>query len=295
VKQSHKTLLLWVLIAAMFMLIWMILDQNAKPATQVAFSEFVTLAQAPKEQPHVESVSIKDREYQFTVVDPTKNNAKEQKVAIGPDKSDAVAETLVKNSVRVTFEKEEGSPWLSGAVVTILPMVFLLVMFYLFMRQLQAGGGKAMSFGKSRARLLNEAQNKVTFADVAGIDESKDELEEIISFLKDPKKFTRLGGRIPKGVLLMGPPGTGKTLLARAVAGEAGVPFFSISGSDFVEMFVGVGASRARRTPPASSSSTRSTRWGATAAPGWAAVTTSANRPSTSCWSRWTASSRTRA
>ncbi|HTJ84266.1 MAG TPA: ATP-dependent zinc metalloprotease FtsH [Polyangiaceae bacterium] len=245
-KQSHKTLLLWVLIAAMFVLIWVILEQNGKPATQVAFSEFVTLSQAPKEQPHVESVTIKDREYQFVVVDPTKNNAKEQKTAIGPDKSDALAESLVKNGVRVNFEKEEGSPWLSGALVTILPMVFLLVMFYLFMRQLQAGGGKAMSFGKSRARLLSEAQNKVTFADVAGIDESKDELEEIIAFLKDPKKFQKLGGRIPKGVLMMGPPGTGKTLLARAVAGEAGVPFFSISGSDFVEMFVGVGASRVR-------------------------------------------------
>jgi cell division protease FtsH len=125
-------------------------------------------------------------------------------------------------------------------------MLFLLVLFYLFMRQLQAGGGKAMSFGKSRARLLNETQNKVTFADVAGIDEAKDEVEEIIAFLKDPKKFQRLGGRIPKGVLMMGPPGTGKTLLARAIAGEAGVPFFSISGSDFVEMFVGVGASRVR-------------------------------------------------
>jgi tRNA(Ile)-lysidine synthetase-like protein len=117
---------------------------------------------------------------------------------------------------------------------------------FFFMRQLQSGGGKAMSFGKSKARLLNDHQNKVTFKDVAGVEEAKDEVEEIIAFLKDPKKFTRLGGRIPKGVLLMGPPGTGKTLLARAIAGEAGVPFFSISGSDFVEMFVGVGASRVR-------------------------------------------------
>ncbi len=131
-------------------------------------------------------------------------------------------------------------------MVTWLPMIFLLVIFFFFMRQLQASGGKAMSFGKSRARLLSESQNKVTFADVAGIDEAKDDCEEIIAFLKDPKKFQRLGGRIPKGVLLMGPPGTGKTLLARAIAGEAGVPFFSISGSDFVEMFVGVGASRVR-------------------------------------------------
>jgi cell division protease FtsH len=133
-----------------------------------------------------------------------------------------------------------------SALTIMLPMLFLLVMFYLFMRQLQSGGGKAMSFGKSRARLLNEAQNKVTFVDVAGVDEAKDEVEEIIAFLKDPKKFQRLGGRIPKGVLMVGPPGTGKTLLARAIAGEAGVPFFSIAGSDFVEMFVGVGASRVR-------------------------------------------------
>jgi cell division protease FtsH len=125
-------------------------------------------------------------------------------------------------------------------------LVLVVLIFFFFMRQLQAGGGKAMSFGKSKARLLNESQNKVTFEDISGVEEAKEELEEIIEFLRDPKKFTRLGGRIPKGVLLMGPPGTGKTLLARGVAGEAGVPFFSISGSDFVEMFVGVGASRVR-------------------------------------------------
>src|SRR5262249_47638268 len=160
--------------------------------------------------------------------------------------SEELTKELVEKKILVKFQKEDTSPFWSGALVTIVPMVFLLVMFYLFMRQLQAGGGKAMSFGKSRARLLSESQNKVTFADVAGIDEAKDELEEIIAFLKDPKKFQKLGGRIPKGVLMMGPPGTGKTLLAKAIAGEAGVPFFSISGSDFVEMFVGVGASRVR-------------------------------------------------
>ena len=141
--------------------------------------------------------------------------------------------------------KSEGGFWQS-VLITWLPMLFLVAIFFFFMRQLQSGGGKAMSFGKSKAKLLNENQNKVTFKDVAGVDEAKDEVEEIIAFLKDPKKFTRLGGRIPKGVLMMGPPGTGKTLLARAIAGEAGVPFFSISGSDFVEMFVGVGASRVR-------------------------------------------------
>ena len=203
-KQSHKTLLLWVLIATMFFAIWQFLDSNTKPATQVAFSDFIALAKAPDEEAHVESVSIKEREYTFTVVDPTKNGAKEQKVTVGPDASEAEAMTaeLVKEGIKVTFEKDEGSPFWSGALITILPMIFLLVMFYLFMRQLQAGGGKAMSFGKSRARLLSESANKVTFADVAGIDEAKDELEEIIAFLKDPKKFQKLGGRIPKGCLL---------------------------------------------------------------------------------------------
>ena len=131
-------------------------------------------------------------------------------------------------------------------LVQWFPILILAGLWIFFMRQMQIGGGKAMSFGKSRAKLLTENTHKVTFADVAGIDEAKDELEEIIQFLRDPKRFTRLGGRIPKGVLLVGPPGTGKTLLARAIAGEAGVPFFSISGSDFVEMFVGVGASRVR-------------------------------------------------
>jgi len=247
VKQSHKTLLLWVLLIMMFLAIWQFLSPDGTRATQVAFSDFMAQVQVPDKdhEPHVESVTIKDREYTFWVKDP-KSNSKTKKVTVGPDGADEITKVLVDNKVAVSFEKEDTSPFWSGAIVTILPMVFLLVMFYLFMRQLQAGGGKAMSFGKSRARLLNEAQNKVTFADVAGIDEAKDELEEIIAFLKDPKKFQKLGGRIPKGVLMMGPPGTGKTLLARAIAGEAGVPFFSISGSDFVEMFVGVGASRVR-------------------------------------------------
>ncbi|WP_437598093.1 ATP-dependent zinc metalloprotease FtsH [Sorangium sp. So ce590] len=246
-KQSHKTLLLWVLLIMMFLAIWQFLSPDSRPATQVAFSEFMAQVQVePKDQePHVESVTIKDREYTFWVKDP-KSGAKTKKVTIGPDNADQITKTIVDNKVAVYFEKEDASPFWPGAIMYLLPTIFLLVMFYLFMRQLQAGGGKAMSFGKSRARLLSEAQNKVTFADVAGIDEAKDELEEIIAFLKDPKKFQKLGGRIPKGVLMMGPPGTGKTLLARAIAGEAGVPFFSISGSDFVEMFVGVGASRVR-------------------------------------------------
>src|SRR5207237_4054686 len=131
-------------------------------------------------------------------------------------------------------------------IITLISMALLILMFFLFMRQLQAGGGKAMSFGKSKARMLSDSQNKITFADVAGVEGAKDEVEEIIAFLKDPKKFQRLGGRIPKGVLMIGPPGTGQTLLARAIAGEPGVPFLSISGSDFVEMLVCVGSSRGR-------------------------------------------------
>jgi cell division protease FtsH len=157
-----------------------------------------------------------------------------------------ILEKLNKAGITYSIAREsEGGFW-QQLLATWLPMVVLIILFLVFMRQIQVGGGKAMSFGKSKAKLLSETQRRITFADVAGIEEAKDEVEEIIAFLKDPKKFTRLGGRIPKGVLMMGPPGTGKTLLARAIAGEAGVPFFSISGSDFVEMFVGVGASRVR-------------------------------------------------
>jgi cell division protease FtsH len=209
------------------------------------FSEFMALVKAPPEKRHVESVEIRDREYGFTIKDPANKTLSDKGVTVGPA-SDEIVKEILDHGVKVSFHKEEANSLWTPLVTIALPMLFLLVMFYLFMRQLQSGGGKAMSFGKSRARLLSEAQNKITFADVAGIDEAKDEVEEIIAFLKDPKKFQRLGGRIPKGVLMMGPPGTGKTLLARAIAGEAGVPFFSISGSDFVEMFVGVGASRVR-------------------------------------------------
>jgi cell division protease FtsH len=152
---------------------------------------------------------------------------------------------LLNLGVKIRHEAEQEGFWVQF-LISWVPMIFLFLIFFFFIRQLQVGGGKAMSFGKSRHRLLAENSKKVTFADVAGIDEAKEELREIVDFLKDPKKYTRLGGRIPKGVLLMGPPGTGKTLLGRGVAGEAGVPFFLISGSDFVEMFVGVGASRVR-------------------------------------------------
>ncbi len=162
-----------------------------------------------------------------------------------PDYPDLV-KTLREAGVRIEARPTAESPLWQSILISWFPMILLIAVWIFFMRQVQVGGGKALAFGKSRARILNKEQNRVTFEDVAGIDEAKEELKEIIDFLRDPKKFTKLGGRIPKGVLLVGAPGTGKTLLARAIAGEADVPFFSISGSDFVEMFVGVGASRVR-------------------------------------------------
>ena len=245
-KPQSKTLLAWVVLIVAFLGIYQFVnpgDTNRKP---MAYSDFVALVEAPRDQKHVEAVDIQGREFRFEIIDPAIKGPSQRGVALGPAESDNAADLLLKNKVKVKYLEEEGSPYLATTLTFLLPMVFLLLMFYLFMRQLQAGGGKAMSFGKSKARMLSESQNKVTFADVAGADEAKDEVEEIIAFLQDPKKFQRLGGRIPKGVLMVGPPGTGKTLLARAIAGEAGVPFFSISGSDFVEMFVGVGASRVR-------------------------------------------------
>ncbi|MBC7465752.1 MAG: AAA family ATPase, partial [Bdellovibrio sp.] len=165
--------------------------------------------------------------------------------AIPGNISDKGFDLLRAKGITPNYEKAESDNMLSAFLINWLPLILIVGMFIFIMRQVQAGGGKAMSFGKSRAKLV-ENKNRITFKEVAGVDEAKEDLQEIVHFLKDPKKFTKLGGRIPKGVLLVGPPGTGKTLLARAVAGEAGAPFFTISGSDFVEMFVGVGASRVR-------------------------------------------------
>jgi len=246
VKQSHKTLLLWVVLIVAFLTIWNFLTP-AERKGPVAFSDFVSEVH----KGNVDEIRIKDRDYTYRMKGAEPNKAASTKEAVGPVADEKLLETLKPTDPsvappKIIFEKEDQSPIWSSTLVTLIPMAFLILMFFFFMRQLQAGGGKAMSFGKSKARMLSDSQNKITFADVAGVEEAKDEVEEIIAFLKDPKKFQRLGGRIPKGVLMIGPPGTGKTLLARAIAGEAGVPFFSISGSDFVEMFVGVGASRVR-------------------------------------------------
>jgi len=250
-KQSQKTLLFWVIVILMCIVIFNFVAREEQPRS-VPFSEFVT----DVSEGNVKKVKIRPQEnsgeYTYWLKDAEENvsatgnrAARSEKVTVGI-MGEQINQQLLDNEVSVEYLPEDQNSLWTSILVTWLPMIFLVGILLFFMRQLQASGGKAMSFGKSRARLLNESQNKVTFTDVAGIDEAKDDCEEIIAFLKDPKKFQRLGGRIPKGVLLMGAPGTGKTLLARAIAGEAGVPFFSISGSDFVEMFVGVGASRVR-------------------------------------------------
>jgi len=219
----------------MFLLLFNLSSNQKQKPPEIAFSDFVESV----ERGDVAEVTIQGMDIHGRY-----KNDKEFKT-YSPDDRDLVS-LLREHRVRINAKPEDTEPWYMIAFVQWFPMLLLIGVWIFFMRQMQVGGGKAMSFGKSRAKLLNENAQKVTFSDVAGIDEAKDELEEIISFLKDPKKFTKLGGRIPKGVLLVGAPGTGKTLLARAIAGEAGVPFFSISGSDFVEMFVGVGASRVR-------------------------------------------------
>ena len=236
-RQSHKTILLWGVLILMFYLIWNIVSSNKADVTEVTFSKFLDQVEAGK---------LADREVEIrNETEFVWSDAKSRKRATGKLTDDVMA-TLREHQVEFNMVNEEDGAFWQSLLLSWLPMLLVFLFLFFLMRQLQAGGGKAMSFGKSKAKLISESNPKITFSDVAGAEEAKEELTEIVAFLKDPKKFTRLGGRIPKGVLLMGPPGTGKTLLARAIAGEAGVPFFSISGSDFVEMFVGVGASRVR-------------------------------------------------
>ncbi|MGK5083771.1 ATP-dependent zinc metalloprotease FtsH [Bdellovibrionota bacterium FG-1] len=241
-KPSHKTVALWIVLILLFASLFKVFDPGTKHRKELKFSEFITQVRDGK----VAEVTFKaDNLITGTYKDAGPDGHKYFET-VGDTENGKVFEILEKNNIIPNYEHPEKTPFWQQVLISWFPMLLLFVFFFLFMRQIQVGGGKAMSFGKSKARLLTESSNRVTFKDVAGADEAKQELEEIIEFLKDPKKFTRLGGRIPKGVLLMGSPGTGKTLLAKAVAGEAGVPFFSISGSDFVEMFVGVGASRVR-------------------------------------------------
>ena len=235
-KSYSRGLFLWVFLVLVLMLAFTMVSGTGSGRDENA--SFSKLIQRVKDR-EVVSIEIQGNEIRGVLEN------QDRFKTVGPTDSDWFIELLNEHEVEHTFVPAPPIG-LDTIITTGVPVVLIVVLFVLFMRQLQNSGGRAMSFGKSRARLLNESGKRVTFADVAGADEAKAELEEIIHFLREPRKFTRLGGRIPKGVLLMGPPGTGKTLLARAVAGEAGVAFFSISGSDFVEMFVGVGASRVR-------------------------------------------------
>jgi cell division protease FtsH len=231
----YKNLALWLVITLMMIMLYNLFNQQHLSDTSISYTEFLAMV----DDERVQEVVIQGQE--LFVTDLNMNRFK----VYAPQDTDLI-KLLRTKGVAIKAKPPAESPWYMSVLVSWFPMLVLIGVWIFFMRQMQAGGGKALSFGKSRARLMSDTQAKVTFADVAGIDEAKEELSEVVEFLRDPKKFTRLGGRIPKGVLLMGPPGTGKTLLARAIAGEAGVPFFSISGSDFVEMFVGVGASRVR-------------------------------------------------
>ncbi len=235
-NPRFKNLAPWIVVALFMILLYNLFNTSSRPIEdEIIFSDFM----AKTEKGEVSEVTIKDNYISGILKDGTKFKTYS---AAYPD----LIKNLREKNVRITAKPPEEPPWYMTFLMTWGPFILFVGLWIFFMRQMQVGGNKALSFGKSRARLLSEDRKKITFSDVAGIDEAKGEVEEIIEFLKDPPKFQKLGGRIPKGVLVVGPPGTGKTLLAKAIAGEAGVPFFSISGSDFVEMFVGVGASRVR-------------------------------------------------
>ena len=245
-RQSHKTLLIWLILIVVFVSIYTMFTDDSRKESEMNVSDFTQTLSDPEKAKQIENVKIEPgtrNDARYIITYRTKDT---RAVVYGSHPSEKLEDLMAKANVPYSVKTKDDSSIWPQLLLSWLPMLFLFAIFFFFMRQLQSGGGKAMSFGKSKAKLLTDSQNRITFKDVAGVEEAKDEVEEIIAFLKDPKKFTKLGGRIPKGVLMMGPPGTGKTLLARAIAGEAGVPFFSISGSDFVEMFVGVGASRVR-------------------------------------------------
>ena len=242
-NSNVKTAIFWVLIICLAVLLWALVKQgNRTQPVQPIFSELMKKVTDGE----VESATVNSTTGEVTGKYRGSEVEFRSNVPAGPGGVyEKLLDKMIEKGVKVTAQKEGGNQWVS-LLVNAIPFVLLLAFWIFMMRQMQSGGNKALSFGKARARLHSSQQKKVTFKDVAGVEEAKEELQEIIEFLREPQKFQKLGGRIPKGVLLIGSPGTGKTLLARAIAGEANVPFFSISGSDFVEMFVGVGASRVR-------------------------------------------------
>jgi cell division protease FtsH len=239
-NSTVKTALLWVVIIVLVFLLWSLFQTTKGTSETIGFSVFLDRLNSGS----IESVTIRGDDVRGETR-ATIPGGKKEFHTTAPPNYPALIDQLQAKRVKFDVEHAADTPFIA-ALITWAPILFLVGLWIFFMRQMQAGGNKALSFGKSKAKLLSGNAKKVTFKDVAGVDEAKIELHEIIEFLKEPQKFTKLGGKIPKGVLLMGPPGTGKTLLARAIAGEANAPFFSISGSDFVEMFVGVGASRVR-------------------------------------------------
>jgi len=230
----YKNLALWMVIGLIVLVLFNVFQASQPSSGKMVFSDFLKRVESGE----VKEVLIRGKSVTGKLGD---GSTFRTFTADYPD----LVKLLRDKGVKIAVEPEDSNPWYAY-VLQWVPMLLFIGVWIFFMRQMQGGGAKALSFGKARARLISEKQNKVTFQDVAGVEEAKEELREIIEFLKDPPKFQKLGGKIPKGVLLVGPPGTGKTLLAKAIAGEANVPFFSISGSDFVEMFVGVGASRVR-------------------------------------------------
>ncbi len=241
-NSTVKTIVFWVVMLATAVLLWQVVKVGTPSKEQdLNFSRFLNEV----EQGNVAEVTIIGNNAAPPEVRGKFRKDGQQFKTMAPLNYPDMIKTLREKGVVINVKEASNSSWIS-LLVQASPFLLLIGFWIFMMRQMQTGGNKALSFGKSRARLLSSQQKKVTFKDVAGVEESKEELQEIIEFLREPQKFQKLGGRIPKGVLLVGPPGTGKTLLARAIAGEANVPFFSISGSDFVEMFVGVGASRVR-------------------------------------------------
>jgi cell division protease FtsH len=234
--RSLRSLLFWIAAVIVIIILWTLLQTPGAIKKTINFSDFLNHVESDK----VNKVTIAGNEIKGVYNDGTSFKT------ISPSQYNDLVKTLREHRISIEVKDTSRSPWFSYFFTWFFPLILIIVFWIFFMRQMQAGGNKALSFGKSRAKLFSGIQKKITFRDVAGVQEAKEELQEIIGFLKDPKKFQKLGGRIPKGVILIGAPGTGKTLLARAVAGEADVAFFSISGSDFVEMFVGVGASRVR-------------------------------------------------
>ena len=236
-RNFYRNLTIWLIIALVMIFLFNFVNTPRHKGTEISYTDFINMV----EKGQITEVTIEGKEIRGILAD-----KHELFYTYIPEGDNEIIPLLRRAGVRINVRPHQENPWYLSLLVSWLPMLLLIGVWIFFMRQMQAGSGRAFSFGRSRAKMITGEEVKVTFKDVAGVEEAKEELQEVIEFLKDPQKFTKLGGRIPKGILLVGPPGTGKTLLAKAIAGEAGVPFFSISGSDFVEMFVGVGAARVR-------------------------------------------------